>query len=337
MTTIKTLLSVAVLAATTGSVWAQGTTAGTNIDNTASISYKVGTVTQTPIYSSPGGNALPGVPGTAGAPTVAATNTTFKVDKKIDLSVTPATDVPVTPNTSSQVLTFKVSNDGNSVETLNMTASSIAGGDFDATGCIVAPTTLPTLAVDTDTNVTVTCSIPNSGTTANGGIAGAGVVANGKTSLIHLTAEVDSVTNDTADADDPASVQTVFADAAGPADAATDAKHSAAGSYVINAAGLTVQKTSAISDARAFNNTNPKRIPGSTITYTITVSNAGSSSTATDIVISDTVSTDLETIAATVSGDGIGSATVTGFAVASNSFGLAAGETATLTITAKVK
>jgi uncharacterized repeat protein (TIGR01451 family) len=347
---MKTALSVAVLAATistTNSTWALGTTAGTDIDNTASIDYSVGGTNQTDIYSSPTGNSLPGVPGSAGAPTVAATNTTFVVDKKIDLSVTPPVDLNVTPGATAQVLTFQITNDGNSPENFSMTASDIAGGDFDATACVVAPTTFTALAVDTATNVTVTCTIPNSGTTANGGTAGAGLVANTKTSLIDLLAEVTGVTNDSGIVDDAAVVETVFADDTGTATDGADenAKHSAAASYIINTAELTIKKTSAVTKMVVNGvdvTTNQKRIPGATIEYTIVVTNdvldgTADAATATGIVISDLVDANLENITATITGGTSTSAPVTGQNVASTAFDLAAGETATLTITATVK
>ena len=57
------------------SAYASGTDAGTQITNQATVNYSVGSVAQTPIESSPTGNATPGVG--AGA------DTTFVVDNTI--------------------------------------------------------------------------------------------------------------------------------------------------------------------------------------------------------------------------------------------------------------
>ncbi len=332
---IKTMLSVAIIAASS-SAWAAGTTAGTTINNTASISYSVGGSTQTPIESSEAGNSTPGTGN--GVPT------DFVVDKKIDLSVTPATTVSVTPNSSGNVLTFQVTNEGNSVEDFAFNISEIAGGDFDATGCSASPANINALAVDTPTNVTVTCSIPNTGvnTANNGGVPNTGTVANGKTSVIDLTASVTGVTETTTA--DTAGVDVVFADDAGSSDAVRDAKHSATGTYQVDTADISVKKTSAVTkmkingvDVNGAGKDAPKRIPGATVEYTITVANAATAgATATGIVVSDVVPADMTYVGCTVSGNGIASCSESGGTVSSAAFDLAPGETATLVIEATV-
>ncbi len=53
---------------------------------------------------------------------------------------------------------------------------------------------------------------------------------------------------------------------------------------------LTIKSVSGVADARAFNNFNPKAIPGASVTYSILVTNFGNGSTVTDsVVITDTV------------------------------------------------
>ena len=84
--------------------------------------------------------------------------------------------------------------------------------------------------------------------------------------------------------DTAGTVEVVFADNVGTATdgvlSGRNGSHSATNTYTINTADLIVTKTSAvISDP--FNLTsNPKRIPGATIEYTITVSNANGASDA---------------------------------------------------------
>ena len=343
---MKTLLSVAVLTAITSAASAApiGTPAGTEVDNTASISYSVGGTNQTPIESSKNGNSTPGV-GNGEA-------TTFVVDKKVDLLVTGATTTNVVPSqtgaSDNTELTYTLKNEGNSTESFSLTASDnlLAAGtdDFNSSNCAVTePATLPVSIASGDTvNVKVECDIPASSAT----------VKNGAKSLVDLLAEVTGVTasngTDTVGcttgtvAGNNCTVDVVFADGTGTGTDASDrnAKHSATSTYIINTADLTVKKTQAVTKM-SINGTDETtglyHIPGSTIEYTITVSNAAGAATATGIVLSDAVSSDLENITATITGGTSGVVNVAGQNVTSEGFDLAAGETATLTITATVK
>jgi len=121
------LLQVAVAASL---IWAPaafaiGTSADTDIDNTATISYSVAGSTQTPIESSPTGNSVAG-PGNGEA-------TTFKVDNVIDFSVTEADTAytPVAPGSTFQALGFTVQNDGNEVQDFSFTAAEVSTGGDD--------------------------------------------------------------------------------------------------------------------------------------------------------------------------------------------------------------
>ena len=343
---ISSIISFSALMAMTGAASAAGTTANTPINNLASISYSVGGAAQTTIESSDVGNSTPGS-GNGSA-------TTFVVDKKIDLIVTAATSVNVVPNTSGNALVFSVTNEGNSAEDFSFTISEIAGGDFDATGCTASPATISSLVVDTPTNVTVTCSIPNSGVANNGGVANAGVVSNTKTSVIDLLATVTGVTASTGP-EDPATMETVFADGTGTSTDGADrnAKHSATGTFIVNTADLTVQKTETVTkmafnlDDNSGTGTNGNEnevttgslyhIPGSTIEYKVIITNAAGAATATGIVINDSVPATLTIVGTpTITGGTSTTASATGNAVTTAPFDLAGGQTATLTITATV-
>jgi len=361
--TIKTLLSVAVLTAATSSAWAAGTAAGTDVDNTASISYKVGTIDQTDIYSTPGGNSIPGVPGTAGAPTVAASLTSFVVDKKIDLTVTEGADVNVVPSATGQNITYTLTNTGNSTEYFLLAETQVGSDQFDTTTCSIttAPQTITgtdtvELIADATTTVTVSCNIPaSSGTVTNGATSNIDLKATAVTDAGGATAHTESA------ADTAAGVEVVLADANATtldADAtdggARNASHSAVNTYIINTADLTVQKTSAVTKMvvnGADDATNPMRIPGSTIQYTILVTNTAAE--ATHLKISDVIPGNLTYVAASCSltGDGIVNAAApdagvalgcseSGGTVSSTSFTLPDGSgtatTATLTIDATV-
>ena len=360
---MKSLLSVAVLAAMTHSTSAApiGTPAGTGVDNTASISYNVGGTAQDPIESSEAGNSTPG----AGN----GTATSFVVDKKVDLLVTGGNTTNVAPGqlgaSSNTELSYTVTNEGNSTEVFALSATdalALASGtdDFNSTNCqVTVPGATVSIASGDVVNVKVECDIPPSSTALP-----TGDVTNGAKSLVDLLATVTGVTATTT-ADTAGCISgtvgtascvtdVVFADGTGTGTDAADrnAKHSATSTYIINTADLTVQKTEAVSkmsfdlganDATATDVTagNKYHIPGSTIVYTITVSNAAGAATASGIVLTDTVPATLTVVGTpTISVTGGGAASMASgagvSAVATNAFDLPAGETATLTITATV-
>ncbi|CAA6813279.1 MAG: internalin, putative [uncultured Thiotrichaceae bacterium] len=324
--TIPLFFSLAAFTASS-SLWADGTLAGTDINNTATITYKVGLVDQTPIESKDGGNAVPGV-GQGEA-------TTFKVDKKIDVLVTAGSGVTVVPSADAQAITFTVKNEGNSNETFNFaTKADVATDDFDLDSC-TTPTSV-TINAGATTTITVNCDIPDSSSSVN----------QGKTALVDLKATANGVTQSTG-ADDPATVQTVFADSTGTTEDGADrnAAHSATNTYTIATADITVNKTDAVtkmsingSDVTGTGVDAPKRIPGATIEYTITVSNAAGAATAAGIVISDPLPSDVTFVSASLTdGDAaVTTPTESGGTVTSAAFDLDAGETATMTITATI-
>jgi len=321
MKIMKTLASVAVLAFASNSAFAAGTAAGTDIDNTASITYSVGGTTQEPIESSEAGNSTPG--------TGNGTATTFKVDKKVDVLVTAGTNVNVVPGETGASITFTVLNEGNSTEDFDLVPTQVGtGDDFDTSGCtVVSPASPVNLAADASATVTVPCDIPAAG----------GAVTNGADSFVDLEASINGVT-ETVGADTAAGVEVVFADDTGTATDGADrnGSHSATSTYVINTADITVAKTSAVISDPFNGTTNPKRIPGATIEYSIVVSNAVGASTATGIVISDVVPSDLTIVSTTISGGTSTTASAAGQNVTSAGFDLAAGESATLVITATI-
>jgi len=325
MKIMKTLLGIAIASAMGSSAWAAGTAAGTDIDNTATINYSVGGTAQTVIESSEAGNSTPGDGN--------GTATTFKVDKKIDLLVTAGAGTNVVPGTSGAPtnLSFTLKNEGNSTESFNLTASQVAAGDdFDTSACsVTSPATPVSLAADASTAVTVQCTVPVSG----------GSVVDGATSLVDLLAAESTGLTETAGADTAGTVDIVFADDSGTSTdgSARNAKHSATNTYTVDTADLSVSKTSAVTSDPQNGTTDPKRIPGATIEYTITVSNAAAAATATGIIISDILPGDLTYSSCSVSGSGIASCSVSGGdTVSSAAFDLVAGQSAVLTIVATV-
>ena len=256
------------------SAQAAGTVAGTTVSNTATVSFDVGSVAQTPVT------------GTA----------TFVVDDKVNLTVTNNAGATVVPGSTNQVLAFTLQNNGNKTHGYSL-AASLGGGitmnnvriyiDVNADGnytsgtdtLYVGGTNAGDLAPDATMRLLIVADTPAAAT--NGQLSNYNLVAT------TLNAGTTTTTaHDNAIADDKDTQQVVFADAAGPADASRDGRHSATGTYTVSTATLTVTKTSTVVSDPFNGTTNPKRIPGAVVRYTIVVTNSGAAN-ATNVVVRD--------------------------------------------------
>jgi uncharacterized repeat protein (TIGR01451 family) len=273
--------------------YAGGTAPGTDINNQATLNYKVGSTDQ-PAVTSDGDTGTPG-----------NQVTSFKVDRKVDLTVVNDGGATVIPNTSDQVLPFTLTNTGN--DTHGYLLSTVAGidatdDDFDMASVRIyidvnnngtyesgtdtlysAGTNAGNLAPDASIKLLIVANTP-------------GTAGDTETSLYHLLAQATNAgtttpTTETAGADDPTVVDTAFAEAAGSAgsgtDDARDGKHSAAGTFTVESASVTVTKDAEVTDD-GFGTTAPnaKAIPGATVTYTLTVVNNGAA-VANSLVLTD--------------------------------------------------
>jgi uncharacterized repeat protein (TIGR01451 family) len=299
------IVLVGLLAMVTGQAQGAGTASGTPIDNTATINYRVGGVDQDPIDSN---------------------TATFLVDNKIDLTVATVdvAAVEVVPGSVDQVLTFTVTNEGNTVQDYSLTAQAAAGtifgvtDNFDATNVRVfvdadgdsiytngvdTATYIDELAPDGAVVVFILANIPL------GQVDGDAALYD----LIAQTAEggaagsqgADILTDDGGVADDPNTVQTVFADDAGTADAQYDGRHSSRDAYHVVTADVSVVKSSAVIDDPVNGVTNPKAIPGATLRYTVTVTNNGSAD-ATSVALVDQIPANTTYATGTITLDGGG-------------------------------
>jgi uncharacterized repeat protein (TIGR01451 family) len=241
------------------------TTAGTAINNTATVNYTVGAVAQTPVISN---NNTP---------------TTFVVDKKVDLTVVKGAGVTTVPGAANVGLPFTVTNTGNAADSFTLAAANLAGDNFDTTAFAVyldvngngtyeagtdtlvsAPVAI---ARDTTINVLIVATIP-------------GTVVNGNTSNMTLTATTTSTA--TAGAESPAVVDVVFADAG------NNGTETATNTYTISTATLAVVKSAAVISDPVNGATNPKAIPGAIVRYTIAVTNSGAAA-ATAVTLTDAI------------------------------------------------
>ena len=276
-------------------VQAVGTLSNISISNNATISYQVAGLAQT---------------------TVTSSTDSFVVDNKVNLTVVhqdPAA-VVVTPGLTKQVLTFKVTNTGNTAQDYILTAAQFTSTAPGATNPFI-------LSDTTDvTNVTI---FVESGTTggyqaaedtatfidelAADGVATVYIVSDIPTATVNsdimslsLTAQTadgggagaqGTATLETTGADTAGTVDVVFADGAGTngaSDAANDGKFGDTDAYSVVTAALVSTKTSCIISDPVNGTTNPKRIPGAIIRYGIQVTNNGTVN-ASLVSITDTV------------------------------------------------
>ncbi len=286
-TPIKLSVSLAALLLSQAS-FAGGTDSGTVVENTATISYSVGGAAQAPIESA-----------------VAD----FVVDKKVDLTVTgdSGSNIIVSPSTARSTvgnkLTYVLSNDGNSEQDFKIDVTHVSGTDqFDAgTGTTAAPvapeacqftidggaamaiTTVGTvtLAKDATATIEVMCSMPNRPDVSDSNTSTIDVLATAVDDLGIVMAE--STIADREDA-----VDVVLADGTGTLtdNAGRNAMHSDTQTYEIDVPMLTVVKTSSVIDDPINGTAQPKRIPGATVEYTITIENT-SDSVATGLTVTD--------------------------------------------------
>lgn len=259
---------------------AAGTASGTAIVNQVSVACEVSGIPLPPITAS----------------------TSFLVDRKINLAVTAvnASYVSSAAGATAQPLAFLVTNTGNDVQDFALGAVHSAdpyGGtdNFDAANVQVfvesgatagyqpaqdTATYIDELAADTGRTVYIVSDIP----------AGR---ADGDISALALTATAragggagapGAALTETAGADTPGVVDTVFADPAGDTDVVRDAAHSDTSAYRVTSVNVSLVKSAVVSDP--FGGGRPQT--GATIRYTVsaTVSGAG---TATAVTVTDPI------------------------------------------------
>jgi hypothetical protein len=272
--------------------FAAGTTAGSSINNTASVAYSVGGVAQTAVTSN---------------------TATFVVDRKITMTLTEPANATtsVAPGSTNQVTTFLLTNTSNAALDFGLALAQPVGGtaahggtdNFDVTtptfwintgasagsatfdpANSVQVTYIDELAADASRYIFVRASVP--GTRVNGDVAGVTLTAQAREAGAASTQG--ALVTETTGAN-TAGMDTVFADAAGATDAARDGQISARDDYTVSAAALTITKTSKVISDPLNGTTNAKLIPGATVEYCIQVANAAGTATATAPSISDVV------------------------------------------------
>nr|WP_295106171.1 hypothetical protein [uncultured Caulobacter sp.] len=268
---------------------ATGTQAGTSVNNTASVSYSVGGVSQTPVSSN---------------------NATFVVDRKANVMVAEVggAATSVSFGQTDRVTTFTVTNTTNATQDFRLIGANIGLGgttalgrtdnygvtnirvfvDVNGNGTYDAATDTATyideLAPDQTKTVFIVADIPASGP-ANGisGVQLTAVVATGGTGSALGADLVQTVLGD-----DPNQVDTVFADGVGYVDLLRDGRFSAGDEYDIAAATAEVTKYATLISDPLNGSLLPKAIPGAVVEYCIAVKNIGAQAL-TSVGITDNI------------------------------------------------
>lgn len=284
---MKTAMKQATLALVLGlaALWtasnaqAAGTLAGTPITNTATLAYSVGMISQTAISA----DSIP-----------------FKVDRKINLTVTRTNGsiVIVSPGQATATINYSVTNQGNDAQDFALSSTPEGNGtadpfggtitdNFDGTGMTVnvqgGGSNIINLAPDAVKNVTVTFAIPIG--QVDKSVAVYCLMAVAKVANSAAATAVSQLVADTN------GIWTVFADASGPDDVDRDATHSVRGAVIVSAPVLSIGKTAlTIWDPANFNVTTPRSIPGAYVQYAIKIENAGTATSSASLTtISDTL------------------------------------------------
>lgn len=291
------------------SALAAGTASGTPISNSATLSYSVGGVAQTNIQ---------------------ADSTPFVVDNKVMMTVTEAggtaTVVIADPSvTTPATTTFTVTNLGNTTQDFSLAVANLANTTANPFGgaltdnydvactvsniAVVAPGSMGTytagdqhinaLTADSSATVTVSCATPAAQADNSLAVISLTATAHADNALNALGG---ALANDTA-VDDPATVQVVFADAAGSDDVAGSGSYSARDAYLVQTAVLSVSKTATLLCDPVNGGANPKNIPGAYVQYAVTISNTGSAA-ATLSTVTDTLNAATTFDPALISGAG---------------------------------
>lgn len=244
--------------------YAEGVSAGTLIENTATATYDDGEANKT----------------------VDSNTVTVQVDELLDVTVTSLDSGPIGTAPGEAVLTFEVTNTGNGPEAFTLTANpAVAANDFDTDitniavdtngngtydpgvdAILTGPETTAVLASDEATTVFVIVEVPSD-------------AADSEASEVELLAEAVTGTGDPG---------TTFAgegvDGGDAIVGTTEAQGSAVGSLIVGITTVDLDKSVSVADP--FGGTSA--VPGSVASFTITATVSGSGSV-DDLIVTDAI------------------------------------------------
>ena len=270
---------ITVLFTLSAPAYADGVGAGTLIENTATATYEDGD----------------------GPQTVDSNTVVVRVDELLDVTVTSLDSGPIGAVPGEAILTFEVTNQGNGPEAYELTANpAVAGNDFDTVvvniavdtngngtydpgidEILTAPETTQILKADETLTVFVIVTVPDG-------------VVDGQGSDVELTAEAVTGTG---------APGTVFSGAGVDGSDAivgtTGADSSAIGSLLVGITSVDLTKTVSVVDPFGGDSA----VPGSTATFTIVATVAGSGSV-DDLIVTDAIPIGTTYSAETITLDG---------------------------------
>ncbi|HSF12366.1 MAG TPA: hypothetical protein VLA50_05275 [Erythrobacter sp.] len=270
--------ALALVVMSSAPAWAEGTTAGSTITNNVSVTFDVGGVTQNAETASD----------------------SFTVDQRVNVNVEfVGAATSVSPGQQDAVIAFDVTNLSNSTVDLDLSAALTAGtganianfqiyrdtdGDrvLSAAELAAGPITfLDEVGEDVTLSVIVIADIGLNA--VNGDDFDVTLTADAHAAGgVGLGAELVGTTGANTNG-----IDTVLFDGAGATDLANQGDFSDTGTYTVAGALVTVAKTSRVVSDPVNGTTNPKAIPGATVEYCITVSNAAGGATATNVDVID--------------------------------------------------
>jgi uncharacterized repeat protein (TIGR01451 family) len=285
-----------------------GTAANTSVSNTATFAYS---------YVGPSGSVATSTNAVA----------TFLVDRKVDLTLTDhnsaynSAQVPTPgPSTNPAVLRYTLTNTGNATldfqviatdstdpyggtDSYDQTASVFvdANGDGTYTAGTDTASFVDELASGSSIAVFVVGTIPSGA--INGDISGKLLTATARAG--GGASSLGAALTETAGPEAAATMDTVFADAAGATDPARDAALSARDAYKVISTVLGVSKSVVATNDPTNGGSNPKAIPGATLRYTIIVNNpTAAPATAQAVTLTDALPAGVTYVAASITVNG---------------------------------
>jgi len=274
---------VVVLFTLSAPVQAEGVSAGTLIENTASATYDDG----------------------SGPQSVDSNTVIVRVDELLDVTVTSVDAGPIDAAPGEEILTFEVTNQGNGPEAFTLDANpTVAGNDFDVT--------ITSIAVDTNGNGTYDPGVDDILTTPET----TDVLAADEVLRVFVIVEVPADATDGQASDVELTAQavtgtgtpgTAFAgqgvDGGDAIVGATGGEATATGSMIVGITSVDLAKSVSLADQ--FGGTSA--VPGATATFTIVATVSGSGSI-DDLNVTDAIPDDTTYVAGSLTLD---SATLT--------------------------
>ena len=301
----RVILSVTSLLALSNTLYALGTDAGTDIENTATLTYSAGGVEQ---------------------PSVTSNKDSFKVDKKIDmiLSTDDSTQVEVTPGQEDRITNYSFKNEGNADQKFKFEVSNLANGEeadyndkkdsddvknleiqctyTDENGDSQTTNWESSFIIKIKEDTEASCKVRADIKSASEG-GEDGDIMNVELKATAYKDDESGPEEETSEADTQDKVDVVFADGVADStlgesggskgDEARDGKELARSGYIISTPILSVTKSSCPVSDPVNDTNNPKRIPGAIIRYMFDIKNDGSND-ASSIKLKDTLDDNLD-------------------------------------------